>query len=68
MVMNVEDLVHMHIYKAKCSEKLIEALKRPNFAAEVIEWPVIEHSKVAYQPYATFQRRLLGALGVLPEA
>lgn len=68
MVMNVEDPVHMHIYKAKCSTELIEALKRPNLATKVIEWPVIEHSKVAYQPYATFQRRLLGALGVLPEA
>jgi hypothetical protein len=68
MTMNGEDPVQMHVYKAIFSKELIEALRRPNLATEIVEWPVIEHSKVAYQPYATFQRRLLSTLGVLPEA
>ncbi|KAJ5573726.1 uncharacterized protein N7459_008153 [Penicillium hispanicum] len=53
---------YIHLYEAEITAELLNALKDPNNATNPIEWPTIRWRKLPFEPFDTFDNRLVAEL------
>ncbi|UPK92539.1 hypothetical protein LCI18_003474 [Fusarium solani-melongenae] len=53
---------YVHLFEAAIPSKLLDIPDDPTLSMEHVPWPTIQHSKLPFQPYSTFQMRLMTRL------
>lgn len=56
------DQAYVHLFEAEIPSKLLDILDDPAMSMRHVSWPNIQHSKLPFQPYSTFQMRLMARL------
>ncbi|KAJ3545539.1 hypothetical protein NM208_g2461 [Fusarium decemcellulare] len=56
------DPAFVHLFEAEITPKLLDILDDPAINMKHISWPIIRHSKLAFQPYCSLQGRLIARL------
>ncbi|PYH29169.1 uncharacterized protein BO87DRAFT_463260 [Aspergillus neoniger CBS 115656] len=57
LVTNASDSQFIYLYEMQIPNEILRALDTPN-TANCVEWPPIRRSRIPFQPYDTFRRRL----------
>ncbi|KPM42074.1 hypothetical protein AK830_g4475 [Neonectria ditissima] len=52
----------VHLFEAEITSELLHILDDPTLSMSHVTWPIIQHSKVSFQPYSTLQGRLMARL------
>ncbi|PLB54009.1 hypothetical protein P170DRAFT_482254 [Aspergillus steynii IBT 23096] len=58
------DPEYIHIYEARITSDFLRALETPTTAMKEAKFPTIEHRKIPFRPYKTFQERILVELSI----
>ncbi|CZR49702.1 uncharacterized protein FPRO_14820 [Fusarium proliferatum ET1] len=59
LVTNKSDTTFAHIFQADIPHELLDALNDPILDMESFMWPMIEHLRIPFQPYASFAKRII---------
>ncbi|KAF5971305.1 hypothetical protein FCOIX_9922 [Fusarium coicis] len=59
LVTNKSDTTFAHIFQADIPHELLDALNDPILDMESFMWPMIEHLRIPFKPYASFAKRII---------
>ncbi|KAL7759163.1 hypothetical protein ACKLNR_011590 [Fusarium oxysporum f. sp. zingiberi] len=62
LVTNASDTTHAHVFQAYIPSKLLHALDNPTEDIDNLVWPAIQYVQVAFEPHASFSKRIAGQL------
>lgn len=61
-----QDSAFIYLYEAQFTSQLLEAIETPKTATSITNWPIITRKKIPFEPFHTFQQRLVAELLLPP--